>query len=998
MQSSDFSDVFVSYRRKDVEFAKKVVEALREAGKEVWIDWEDIPPGSEGFSDDIKRGLEGTDAFICILSPDYMVSTYCVDMELGYAINLNKKIIPIVLHKFDEHFEKLPDKVKGINWIYFTPHAGHQNTFEESLQRVLQALEQDLDHARIHRRMALRALQWVENDRKYSYLLDGAEVDEAENWLQHAFDKIPEPTELHVEFITASRKLERLNQQRLLAGVSIALIVAIMLSVLSFFLWRQSQQNLELANAARHESQISLSLLLSQQARELYEAGDPVAAIAMALTAANIEGAPLFSRSALPEVAYAPGVRARFDEHEDEILRVAYSSDKSTVAASSKDIETGEGRVIVWNPQTGDVITTVAHSGWVWGLSYHPDGNRIFSAADEGELWLWDITTGEIIQTFEGHEGQIRDIEVSSGGSLMVSGGEDTRAIVWDTETGEIVLQLDEPDSTVDSVAFSQDDTLLAVSSRDKLIRLYDMESGELLKTFTWESANITALAFSPDATELYSGTSSDETIIVWDIETGEIIRSFSAGRSGSWGMDFSDDGTFAITGATKPEINVWNLQTGELVDTYIAHQQTVWAVDISADGSRVLTGSADTDMIEWDVTPGNIVREFTPHEAPAISTTLTQDGTLGASSDENNEIIIWEIESGDIVHRLSGHTGGVFRVKFDSTGETLFSAGGDGILLRWDVKTGEILTSYEGHSGAIFDMALSPDERTLVSASQDGRLVLFDVESGEPIRDFVGTENRVLSVDFHPSGRYIISSTNDVLTLWDVETGETVRRFEGHETLSVVRVRFHPSGDYALSVTSSTVPEVILWDVNTGEEIRRFSGHEDRLWDIAFMPDGGQVFTAGFDGTMRAWDVTTGDLLHLMYHPGQIRGIALNGDGSMALSSGQNGTVVLSHFRGYDELVKWTYDNRVVRDLTCQERLLYRLQPPCDESGVFPTSTPFVTTIPDTATPMTETAVPDVEASTTPIPPTWTPTNTPTPTETSTVTASPSPSAKDED
>jgi pantoate kinase len=57
VKSSDFSDVFVSYRRVDVEFTKKLVEALQADGKQVWIDWEDIPPGSVGFSDDIKRGL-----------------------------------------------------------------------------------------------------------------------------------------------------------------------------------------------------------------------------------------------------------------------------------------------------------------------------------------------------------------------------------------------------------------------------------------------------------------------------------------------------------------------------------------------------------------------------------------------------------------------------------------------------------------------------------------------------------------------------------------------------------------------------------------------------------------------------------------------------------------------------------------------------------------------------------------------------------------------------
>ena len=32
-------------------------------------------------------------------------------------------------------------------------------------------------------------------------------------------------------------------------------------------------------------------------------------------------------------------------------------------------------------------------------------------------------------------------------------------------------------------------------------------------------------------------------------------------------------------------------------------------------------------------------------------------------------------------------------------------------------------------------------------------------------------------------------------------------------------------------------------------------------------------------------------------------------------------------------ELIDWVYDNRFVRDLTCEERALYRIQPLCDGS-----------------------------------------------------------------
>src|SRR5215831_9733800 len=132
----DRSDIFISYRRSDVEFTKRFCKALQDTGRELWVDWEDILPGIEGFTDEIQRGIEGANAFICILSPSYLESEYCL-MELKQALNLKKRIIPVVLTKFDPL--PPPDGIGQINWVYFTPHAGQENSFELALPKVIEA-------------------------------------------------------------------------------------------------------------------------------------------------------------------------------------------------------------------------------------------------------------------------------------------------------------------------------------------------------------------------------------------------------------------------------------------------------------------------------------------------------------------------------------------------------------------------------------------------------------------------------------------------------------------------------------------------------------------------------------------------------------------------------------------------------------------------------------------------------------------------------------------
>lgn len=157
MNHSDRSDVFISYRRVDKTFVQQLDQAIKETGREVWVDWEDIPPGSTDFNEDIMRGIEGADTFIAVLSPEYLKSPYTLS-ELDHAAKLHKRLVPLVLEKFDSDPDiNVPSSISHINWVYFTPHVGEENTFDDAFPRLVQALEVDVDHVRLHTRYLMRA-------------------------------------------------------------------------------------------------------------------------------------------------------------------------------------------------------------------------------------------------------------------------------------------------------------------------------------------------------------------------------------------------------------------------------------------------------------------------------------------------------------------------------------------------------------------------------------------------------------------------------------------------------------------------------------------------------------------------------------------------------------------------------------------------------------------------------------------------------------------------
>ena len=84
------ADVFISYSRKDIEFAQRIHQELEARDREPWVDWQDIPPKAE-WVDEVYAGIQAADTFLFIISPDSVVSEICT-LEIEHAIQHNKRL------------------------------------------------------------------------------------------------------------------------------------------------------------------------------------------------------------------------------------------------------------------------------------------------------------------------------------------------------------------------------------------------------------------------------------------------------------------------------------------------------------------------------------------------------------------------------------------------------------------------------------------------------------------------------------------------------------------------------------------------------------------------------------------------------------------------------------------------------------------------------------------------------------------------------------------
>ncbi len=113
-----------------------------------------------------------------------------------------------------------------------------------------------------------------------------------------------------------------------------------------------------------------------------------------------------------------------------------------------------------------------------------------------------------------------------------------------------------------------------------------------------------------------------------------------------------------------------------------------------------------------------------------------------------------------------------------------------------------------------------------------------------------------------------------------------------GH-TGRVYSVSFSPDG--TLLASGSWDGTVKLWDVSTGQEKATLTGHTGRVLSVSFSPDGTLLASGAYDGTVKLWDVSSAqEKATLTGHRDLVFSVSFSPDGTLLASGSYDDTVKL--------------------------------------------------------------------------------------------------------
>jgi WD40 repeat protein len=426
---------------------------------------------------------------------------------------------------------------------------------------------------------------------------------------------------------------------------------------------------------------------------------------------------------------------------------------------------------------------------------------------------------------------------------------------------------------------------LLESSGRERLIRLPPGHHGAY------------GLDFSPGGERL-AVLQGNASFSICDMsacrETARLARDGSPVNATA----FSEDGRRLAMAADAPVVSVWDTDTGRVVAELRTHGARVMAVAFHPRGDRLLTASPDGTVHQWDLrTSLEVELPYERHEGEVRAVAYSPDGLRVASAGADHTVRLWRAQGRQDEAILHGHTRRVLgaALAFSRDGRRLASLEEGGTVRLWDTGPDATLPLLRGHTGHVYPVAYTPDARLIASGSWDGTVRLWDAATGQSVAT-LPQGGFVRSLALSPDGKRLVTmgDETDGLRVWDVASRRQLATYKTAEN-RLWAVAYGPDGTQIAVLGPGHLIEIL--DAATGK--RRATADAGRLdyWALrralAYSPDG-RLLAGPYEGDqIGLWEADAYRLVGILPgHDGTVLSVDFSADGHRLVSAGADSLI----------------------------------------------------------------------------------------------------------
>lgn len=303
-----------------------------------------------------------------------------------------------------------------------------------------------------------------------------------------------------------------------------------------------------------------------------------------------------------------------FEAHTGGIISLNFT--RRYVATGSMD-----RTIRVWDADTRQTFLLRGHTDWVNSVKVDEASRTLFSASDDLTVKVWDLDTRECIRSFEGHVGQVQQVQPMPA-----------------------EFELDDPAHATHKSTDDKDDDASSIASSSHHSHHHADRQHTPAPTSDGGEPFWKADLTRPAPPRYMLTSALDSTIRLWDVHFDPHDPAHhphpNPHHPANDTSAVADSEAFTIL-PTDPLTNSHTPRAQACLRTFFGHVEGIWA--LAADHLRLVSGSEDRMMKVWDPRTARCERTFTGHRGPITCVGLSESRV--GSGGEDGEVRVMRFD-----------------------------------------------------------------------------------------------------------------------------------------------------------------------------------------------------------------------------------------------------------------------------------------------------------------------------------------------------------------